>query len=217
MAGLKFPNPRFAGPDGLVAIGGNLETETIINAYKDGIFPWPMSEEYPLLWFCPQERGVLYLKDLKISKRLERKLKNTDFTFTVNKDFESVIRGCSNRDDTWITDEMMETYIRLNNEGYAHSVECWLDEKLAGGIYGVLIEGIFSAESMFYNVTDASKAALIHLIELLKASGHDWVDIQMMTPHMESLGATGVQRDDFLKLLKSSQNPDRKLANKVNI
>lgn len=187
----------------IVAVGLDLEPETLIQAYTQGVFPWPM-EGHPLLWFCPRERAILEFKDLHVNKRLKQYLKKSTWTYTKNQAFQQVIHHCARRDHegTWITPEMIEAYVRLHQLGYAHSYEVWENQELVGGVYGVQVGQLFSAESMFHHSTNASKAALIYLIQELSKHGFTWIDIQVMSPHLQALGASTLTRDAFLSRLK---------------
>jgi leucyl/phenylalanyl-tRNA--protein transferase len=204
-----FPDPRTASHDGIVAVGGNLHPQTLLAAYRRGIFPWPV-EGYPMLWFSPQERAVLEFADLHVSRSLARARRQSPLVFTVDHAFAQVIRACAetarpDQDGTWITTEVVIAYIRFHQLGHAHSVEAWRDGQLVGGIYGVDIDGVFAAESMFYREANASKLALLHLIEHLRARGLDWLDIQVMTPHMQRLGAKEIDREEFLRKLEATR------------
>jgi leucyl/phenylalanyl-tRNA--protein transferase len=195
--------------DDIVALGGNLEPETLREAYRNGVFPWP-ADDLPLLWFCPRERAILELARLHVGRSLARARRRSRFTFTIDAAFERVIAQCAReprpgQDGTWITDEMIEAYVRLHRLGFAHSVEAWLDDRLVGGLYGVETDGAFSAESMFYHEPYASRLAILHLADHLAARGAEWVDIQVMTPHMERLGARNVTRREFLDLLRRTR------------
>jgi len=195
--------------DDIVALGGDLEPETLRHAYRSGVFPWP-ADDLPLLWFCPRERAILEFARLHVGRSLARARRQTQLTFTVDAAFEDVILQCAaeprpGQDGTWITDEMLEAYIRLHDIGVAHSVEAWHGERLVGGLYGVDTDGAFSAESMFYHEPYASRLALLHLIDRLRARGGEWIDIQVMTPHMERLGAGNITRREFLDLLKRTR------------
>jgi leucyl/phenylalanyl-tRNA---protein transferase len=208
MAQIKFPDPRLASRDGLLAIGGSLNVTNLLNAYRMGIFPWPM-QGYPVTWFCPAKRAILEFKDLHVSKRVLRVKKQSPFQLTINQAFGSVIKSCADierkgEDGTWITREMIRAYKQLHMEGYAHSVEAWQGERLVGGIYGVEVDGVFSAESMFHIVDYSSKLALLHLIEHLQDRGLDWMDIQVMSPHMKAMGAKDISRDAFLQKLNET-------------
>ncbi len=211
----RFPNPRTAGEDGLLCYGGNLEVETLFAAYNQGIFPWPQ-EGLPLLWFSPEQRGVLDFRDLHWPRRFVRTLKDARFHITFNRAFTEVIRECaliprSHEPGTWILPAMQEAYLRFHEAGFAHSVECWQEGQLVGGLYGVYVGGVFSGESMFFKVSDASKRCLFSLIQVLQASGVGWMDIQMMTPVLENLGGKYVSRDEFLLRLEEAHktHPER--------
>jgi leucyl/phenylalanyl-tRNA--protein transferase len=205
MAIIQFPDPRTASPEGIVAIGGDLHPESVLAAYRQGIFPWPV-EKLPLLWFCPAERGVLQFDALHVPRSLARARRQAPFLFTVDRAFPAVIRGCAEtprpaQHGTWITPAVVAAYVRLHEMGVAHSVEAWLGGALVGGVYGVDVDGAFAAESMFYRRPNASKLALLHLIDHLRDAGLDWMDVQTLTPHMQRLGARLIAREDFLGLL----------------
>jgi leucyl/phenylalanyl-tRNA--protein transferase len=207
---LAFPDPRHATREGIVAIGGDLHPDTLRLAYRQGIFPWP-HEGMPLLWFSPPRRAILDFADLHIPERLARERRKSRLTFTIDLAFERVIRHCRSaprpgQDGTWITEEMTHAYETFHQQGMAHSVEAWDENgELAGGLYGVDAGGVFAGESMFYLRPNASKLSLLFLIDHLKARGADWIDIQMMTPHFQALGAKEISRADFLKRLKATQ------------
>ncbi|HEY8514535.1 MAG TPA: leucyl/phenylalanyl-tRNA--protein transferase [Candidatus Binatia bacterium] len=195
--------------DDIVALGGNLEPETLRQAYRNGVFPWP-ADDLPLLWFCPRERAILEFSRLHVPRSLARARRKSRFRFTIDAAFAEVIENCATtprpgQDGTWITDELREAYVRLHGLGIAHSVEAWLDGRLVGGVYGVDTDGAFSAESMFYHEPYASKLALLFLIDHLASRGAEWIDIQVMTPHMERLGARNVSRREFLDLLRRTR------------
>jgi leucyl/phenylalanyl-tRNA--protein transferase len=195
--------------DDIVALGGNLEPETLRQAYRNGIFPWP-ADDLPLLWFCPRERAILELASLHVPRSLARARRRSELRFTVDAAFSDVIGACADmprpgQDGTWITDEMVVAYERMHELGFAHSVEAWREDRLVGGIYGVDTDGAFSAESMFHCEPYASKLALLHLLDHLGARGAAWIDIQVMTPHMERLGARNVPRREFLDLLRRTR------------
>jgi len=205
----RFPDPRSATRDGLVAVGGDLEPATLRMAYEQGIFPWPV-QGLPLLWFSPAERGVLEFAALRVPRSLARVRRKKPFRLTVDADFPGVIHACAStprpgQDGTWITDEIVGAYIRLHRLGVAHSVEAWAGSQLVGGIYGVEVDGAFAAESMFYREANASKLALLHLVDRLSARGLDWLDIQVLTPHMARLGARAMPRDVFLRRLAATR------------
>lgn len=206
---IRFPDARTAGDDGLLCFGGDLEVETLVEAYGHGIFPWPQ-EGLPLLWFSPRERGVLDFAELHWSRRFLRALKDTSFTITFNQEFEQVIKECahaprSHETGTWILPEMQDAYLRFHEAGYAHSVECWQAGHLVGGLYGVCVAGVFSGESMFFKVSDASKRCLFALTTELSRRGFRWMDIQMVTPVLEKLGGKYISRDEFLLRLSRAR------------
>ncbi|MES9856754.1 MAG: leucyl/phenylalanyl-tRNA--protein transferase [Sedimenticola sp.] len=192
-------------PNGLLAIGGDLSPERLLNAYRHGIFPW-YSDDQPILWWSPDPRMVLFPEKIKISRSLRKSLKNRPFRVTFDHAFEPVIRACGDpRGDgqgTWITEEMIEAYCLLNGLGYAHSVEVWLDDRLAGGLYGVAIGGVFFGESMFSRQSDASKVALAHLSKLISLRGYGMIDCQIHSAHLGSLGAEEIPRIEFSRLLE---------------
>jgi leucyl/phenylalanyl-tRNA---protein transferase len=215
MALIYFPDPRDATEEGIVAFGGNLKPETLLTAYRRGIFPWPI-EGLPLTWFCPEERAILEFSDLHIPRSLARVIRQHSFEFTIDKDFKSVITHCSkakrkDQPGTWITPRMIKAYCDLHAIGHAHSVEVWEENILVGGLYGVDSGGAFAGESMFHLRPNASKLALLYLVDHLKSRGLDWLDIQVMTPHMEAIGAKTISRDDFLEKLSLSLSRGLKL------
>lgn len=203
---LIFPHPSLAEPDGILAIGGDLNPERLILAYSNGIFPW-FSEEDPILWWSPDPRCVLYPEKFKASKSLFQSIRNKGFSFSVNKRFKEVISACATikrkeQDGTWITDEMLQAYIKLHQLGYAHSIEVIANNQLIGGLYGVLVNNVLSGESMFHTVPDASKAAMLYLVEFCKLNNIKIIDCQQTTPHLLSLGAEEISRNEFLEFLK---------------
>ncbi|HKU75826.1 MAG TPA: leucyl/phenylalanyl-tRNA--protein transferase [Pyrinomonadaceae bacterium] len=198
--------------DGIVALGGPLTTTNLLRAYSSGIFPWPYNEHI-LPWCCPEERGILEFSELHIPRRLART--KHQFHFTIDRAFEQVITHCAavprkHESGTWITRQIIRAYCELHKQGHAHSVEVWEDTELVGGLYGVDAGGAFAGESMFSLRSNASKLALLFLIEHLKERGLDWLDIQMVTPHLEALGAKAVSRAEFLEKLAATQR--RKLV-----
>jgi len=207
VAVLQFPPINSADENGLLALGGDLDVSTLVLAYRSGIFPWPISQEFPLAWFSPDPRGLIDFQDVVINKRLTRYLKNNAYRFTCNQDFKGVIKACSkaprnHQSGTWITDEVVDGYKALFEKKYAYSIEAWCDDELIAGIYGVCITGIVSGESMFHNESNASKLCLVGLISLLKLSGVTWLDTQMVTPVVGTLGGKEVTRKDFLSRLR---------------
>jgi leucyl/phenylalanyl-tRNA---protein transferase len=210
-----FPPPDYADPSGLLAVGGDLSNERLLEAYRVGIFPW-YSDDQPILWWSPDPRLILDLKDFKISRSLSKTLKKGVFQVTFDHAFEEVIQACAvvpreAQNGTWITAEMQEAYINLHGLGYAHSVETWFGGKLAGGLYGVSLGKCFFGESMFHLETDASKVALATLVEKLKSWDFHFIDSQMTTEHMVRLGAKELPRRIFLKRLQSAlRHPTRR-------
>src|ERR671924_2377076 len=205
---LVFPPPEYADRSGLLAVGGDLSSERRLEAYRVGIFPW-YSEDQPILWWSPDPRLILELGDFKISRSLRKTLNREIFQVTFDRAFEEVIRACAavpreGQSGTWITEEMREAYINLHGLGYAHSVETWFEGQLVGGLYGISLGKAFFGESMFHRKTDASKVALAILVEKLKAWGFHFIDAQMTTDHMISLGAKEISRRVFLKRLHSA-------------
>ena len=191
-------------PNGLLAAGGELSAERLIDAYQHGIFPW-YSADQPLLWWSPDPRMVLMPAELKISRSLGKRLHKPDFEVRIDSAFETVMRACAAPRDgqagTWITDDMVAAYTELHRRGLAHSVETWIDGELAGGLYGVALGRMFYGESMFMRATDASKIALAHLARQLHRWGFGLIDCQMQTSHLASLGAREIPRDDFVRQL----------------
>ena len=203
-----FPPPDYADPSGLLAVGGDLSNERLLEAYRLGIFPW-YSDDQPILWWSPDPRLVLDLNDFKISRSLRKTLKREVFQVTLDHAFEEVIRACAvvpreAQNGTWITNEMLKAYVNLHGLGYAHSVESWFGGKLAGGLYGVSLGKCFFGESMFHLETDASKVALATLVEKLRSWDFHFIDSQMTTEHMLRLGAKELPRRIFLKRLQSA-------------
>lgn len=204
-----FPNPRNSSPEGLVAVGGKLEVSVLKEAYQNGIFPWPQ-EGLPLLWFSPDPRGILEFKDLHVPRSLRKfQRQHEGWNFTVNRAFARVIQSCRlqkrpGQDGTWILPEMEAAYVDHFNQGHALSLECWEQDELIGGIYGVLTsskkgEVFFSGESMFHLRDNASKMCLWKLIEHLQTQGHTWMDLQMITDVTRSFGGKYIPREEFLQ------------------
>ena len=202
----RFPPAEDADPEGLIGFGGQLSPEWLLDAYRHGIFPWPITDfDAPLAWWSPDPRAVIEFDRFHVSRRLRRTCRGSKFEVTRDVDFAGVIRGCamapSRIGNTWLTPEMIEAYIRLHQLGHAHSVEVWHQNNLAGGVYGVSIGGLFSAESKFYRVRDASKVALVALVEHLRESRFTLLDIQQLTPHTARLGAMAIPRVEYLARL----------------
>lgn len=199
-----FPPVELAEPDGLLAIGGDLSTQRLLTAYKNGIFPW--YEGDTPLWWCPDPRFVLFPEQLKVSKSMKVLMKKGDFSFRINQDFAAVIRACKEterkgQDGTWITDAVEEAYAKLHQLGYAHSAETWQDGQLVGGLYGIRLGKVFFGESMFSNQSNASKFAFISYVTQLLSEGIQLIDCQVHTAHLESLGAEMIPRSRFIQLL----------------
>lgn len=210
-----FPDPRRARGD-IVALGADLEWQTLVEAYSKGIFPWPTDELPFLPWFCPDPRAVLFFDELRVPRSLKKLQRRLPLTFSIDSAFEQVITECSaaprpGQDGTWIFPDIIAAYVELHRRGYAHSVEAWLDAELVGGLYGVSTGGTFAGESMFHRVSGASKLALLHLIDRLESRGLTWIDVQVMTPHVEMLGAREISRNTFLRLLAREHASGRHL------
>ena len=202
---LWFPPATETAADGLLAIGGNLSEERLLLAYSNGIFPW-FENEVPL-WWCPDPRFVLFPHQLKISASMQQVLKKNQFTFKINTAFQSVIHNCKtvnrkHQEGTWITDDVKEAYINLHKTKYAVSAETWQNNILVGGLYGIRLGKIFFGESMFSNVSNASKFAFINYTQQLQTEGVQLIDCQVYTQHLQSLGAEMIPRAHFLQLLK---------------
>ncbi len=212
---LYFPPPELAREDGLLAIGGDLSPERLLLAYQMGIFPW-YAEGDPILWWAPSPRLILRPEEFHLSRRLGRELKSGAFSFSADRAFRELITACATLrtgqgQATWINPEMIEAYCRLHELGFAHSLECWRDGALAGGLYGVAIGGVFFGESMFSRVANSSKAALAMLARQLAAWGFALIDCQMRTGHLLSLGAREVPGSHFFSLLQEAiWRPDRR-------
>ena len=210
-----FPPAEEAEADGLLAVGGDLTKTRLLSAYRQGIFPW-YEVGQPILWWCPDPRLVLFPEDLKISKSLGKVLRKDEFEIRFDSTFENVIKACADvrtkqGKGTWIIHEMQQAYNELHQEGYAHSVESWLNGELVGGLYGISLGQCFFGESMFSTVNDSSKVALVALAEFSKQVGIKIIDCQMTTKHLLSLGAKEIDRKSFLrKLNQYLEKPDIK-------
>ncbi|MGE3973218.1 MAG: leucyl/phenylalanyl-tRNA--protein transferase [Bdellovibrionales bacterium] len=202
-------------------IGLPFNAPTLLKMYSQGIFPWPHEDE-PSLWFAPQKRGILSFDELHIPSSLIKKIKKQNFTFSCNQNFEAVMRACAersrkNQSGTWIIEELIPAYCELQKKGYALSLECWRDQELIGGIYGVWIQNYFSAESMFGLESDVSKLCLLKLISLLQWSGSEWLDIQMVTSVTHQFGGRYVSKKDFTRMLLQALKSSPKLGSSLNI
>lgn len=223
MSSINFPNPRehdfsewvlfgdyYYDTRDIIGFGGDLSVENLKNAYGRGIFPWHI-EGLPLPWFCPEKRAVLEFSELHIPRSLRREKQKTEFTFTIDKDFKSVIESCAKikrtgEKGTWITRNFIRVYEKLHQTGDAHSVEVWdASGALVGGLYGVDAGGVFCGESMFHIASNASKLALLFLVEHLESRGASWLDTQVITPHFAVLGAKEIGREEFLDKLAETQ------------
>lgn len=203
-----FPDPNLAESDGLIAIGGDLSPQRLVNAYASGIFPW-YSEGEPLLWWSLDPRMVLFPDDFRCSKSLQRTILSHKFEVHIDTAFRQVMESCGrtprpDQDGTWITQEMIDAYVRLHELGLAHSFETYQDGELVGGLYGLSLGDLFFGESMFHTVTDASKVAFVRLVEFCNLHGFRLIDAQQPTPHLASLGANPIPRKEFLGLLDNT-------------
>ncbi len=201
---LFFPDVSEADKNGILAVGGDLSPERLMLAYRSGIFPWFDSDE-PILWWSPPQRMVLFPDELVISKSMKSILRKNLFTVTFNKDFRGVISNCSTisrngQQGTWISNDMIEAYVKLHELGYAKSVEVWQNDELVGGLYGIDLGSVFCGESMFSKVSNASKVAFITLVENLKIRKYKLIDCQVHNDHLESLGAREIARAEFMKI-----------------
>lgn len=205
---IVFPPAENADSDGFLCWGGNLEPSTLLSAYSQGIFPWS-GENEPITWWSLDPRLLLFLNDFEISKRSERKIKNSCFNITVNKRFKEVMSGCASPrkgcGQTWLHATLQESLLQLHLNGWAHSVEVWLNHELVGGLYGLAIGRVFCGDSMFHYVPEASRAALCHLVTILKDSGFLFIDCQQVSSHMLAMGAKVVPRKSFLELMRTNR------------
>lgn len=201
-----FPDATTAGVDGLVAVGGRLSPELILDAYRGGIFPMaePPPDERLIGWWSPDPRAIIPVGGLHVPRRLARTIRSGRFEVRFDTAFADVVRGCARPDGTWISDEVFSAYVELHRLGAAHSVECWREGRLAGGTYGVRVGAAFMAESKFHVDRDASKIALVALVERLRARGFELLDVQYMTPHLARLGAVAFSRREYLRRLKKA-------------
>lgn len=201
----RFPHPNTADEDGLVAVGGDLEPGTLVHAYTNGIFPWTT---HPVTWWSPDPRAIIEQGGIHVSRSLGRLLTRHAFEISFDRAFRAVMEGCAaprpNGEETWISPQFIAAYTRLYELGYAHSVECWRDARLVGGLYGVSIGGFFAGESMFSAEENASKVALVSMAERLRKAGCLLFDVQLMTPHLEAMGAVAIPRSEYLRRLRDA-------------
>jgi len=207
---LAFPNPRFTGEEGILAVGGDLSIERLLIAYKIGLFPW-FNPEDPILWWCPDPRFVVFPNEIKVSKSMRPYFNQKKYTVTFDTAFKEVILGCQKTPrkgqtgDTWLTNEMMASYVKLHEIGLCHSVEVWKGSELVGGLYGISLGKCFFGESMFSWASNASKVGFITLVRELEKKNFWLVDCQQGTDHLISLGARGISRDIFLDLMSKNE------------
>ena len=192
--------------DDLVAVGGDFHPQRLLNAYENGIFPWYIDEYNYIHWFSPKKRMVLKPQDMKVSKSLKKSITNKGFVIKSNENFEALIKSCANikrkhEDSTWISEEFIEAYTTLHELDIASSIECYLNNELVGGLYGVLINNVFCGESMFSKVADASKVAFYHLCSQAQNNRIKLIDCQVHNPHLESLGAREISREEYFEIL----------------
>ncbi len=207
LAMIEFPDTSLANEEGLLAVGGDLNTETLLAAYANGIFPW-YAEDQPILWWSPDPRMVLFPGEFHCSRRLARRMRQAIYSVSIDACFDNVIKACAEiprkgEAGTWILPEMVDAYTQMFTEGHAHSIEVWQGDELIGGLYGVLHQGVFFAESMFSHKTDGSKVALAALCEWALTDGWKLIDCQFHTAHLESLGAREISRDQLLAVIVS--------------
>lgn len=212
-----FPSVDKASPEGIVAMEGNLSPGMLLSAYKQGIFPW-YSEGEPILWWSPNPRMVLFPENIHISKSMKREFKRSRFSFSMDNQFREIINTCSgiprkHEDGTWIIQDMRDAYTKLHELGWGHSVEVWEDNELVGGLYGLSIGSVFFGESMFSKNLNASKAAFIILAQTLGNIGFTMIDCQLYTPHLESLGAIKIPRQEYLQLLNKGLAAETRRGN----
>lgn len=211
---IDFPNPRLANKHGFLAHGGDLSLQTLLSAYQQGVFPW-FNDNEPILWWSPDPRMILPTADIHISHSLKKTIRSNRFKMTCGRAFKEVIEACSqprtpentfNIDEeqpqTWLTQDMKEAYIEMHHAGFAQSIECWRNDKLVGGLYGVTIAGMYFGESMFSIESDSSKVALVTLCEFLQQQKVEWIDCQVESSHLVSMGAVNIERKQFLRKVR---------------
>ncbi|MBR1823711.1 MAG: leucyl/phenylalanyl-tRNA--protein transferase [Ruminococcus sp.] len=205
MDDVSFPDPTLAEENGLLAVGGDLSVERLLEAYSNGIFPW-FNEGDPILWWCPKERFIIRPEKIHISHSMNKFMKQNEIKIMFNRDFADTIHRCRTKREatvgTWITDDMEKAYIALSENGFALSVEAYTNNELAGGLYGVVLGKCFFGESMFSDKENGSKIALIHLAKLLEKNGFSMIDCQFHTDHLESMGGEKISWEEYIELLK---------------
>lgn len=211
-----FADPESGLEDGIVDVSDDLSVERLLEAYSFGIFPWP-HDDFPTLWFCPPQRGILEFADFHVPRSVEKLFAKKSYEFTWNRRFDEVIEACAvaprvAQAGTWITPKINLAFKKFHRAGYAHSLECWLDGKLVGGLYGVYVGGVFSGESMFHRESGASKFCLMALVSQLSALGLTWIDIQMVTPLLKGFGGKYVSRSEYLRKIKKVQETAKPLV-----
>lgn len=216
---VSFPDPELSLDEGILDMSDDLRVERLLEAYSFGIFPWP-HPDLPTLWFSPEKRGVLDFKNLHIPHSLQKAMRRHHYRFSFNEAFGEVIRACAlapraGQKGTWITDKLSRAYENFHRAGYAHSLEVWDGAELVGGLYGVYVAGVFCGESMFFRRTDASKIALIRLVEFLRARGLEWMDIQMVTPLSEKMGGKYISRRSFLDRIEKAKARAKEIEFKI--
>ena len=205
---IGFPDPHLGEEDGLLAVGGDLSIDRLLNAYSFGIFPWYSFREGYILWYCPMQRFVIFPKEIHISHSMRTFMNKTDWEVTIDKDFVGVIKGCSKADGryeqegAWLGDDMIAAYTELNRQGFAKSVEVWEDGTLIGGLYGVTLGKCFFGESMFSLEPNASKMALITLAQIFGEAGGKMIDCQFETPHLKSMGGRYISYEEYMRIVE---------------
>ena len=218
---ISFPHPSYSNEDGILALGGDLSPNRLLFAYENGIFPW-FNEGEPIIWWSPDPRFVLYPDDLKVSKSMRPYFNQGKFKVTYDTVFREVMVSCQQSPrqgqlGTWITEDMIDAYVKVHELGFAHSVEVWDDGQLVGGLYGISLGKIFFGESMFQRKSNASKFGFITLVRKLKSLGFNLIDAQTPTKHLGSLGAKNIPREDFLAILKENKSKETLRGNWNNI
>ncbi|MCB0706137.1 MAG: leucyl/phenylalanyl-tRNA--protein transferase [Saprospiraceae bacterium] len=209
---IEFPDPDSADERGILAVGGDLSTKRLLEAYRQGIFPW-FSRRSPIMWWSPNPRCVLFPEDLKIARSMRPYLNQPKFGFSIDRQFAAVIHKCGTvRRGTWITPDMEAAYCQLHALGYAHSIEVWEEEELVGGLYGIALGKCFFGESMFSLRSNASKFGFIRLVQRLSAKGYWLIDCQQETDHLLSLGADAIPRKDFLEILRRNESEETEVG-----